>query len=63
MSSKEKIRVIEKTIDLQEAKTEHVKVKGKWDEKLIHQWSMFAIKVGIFILALAIVIVILVKGR
>ena len=59
ISNKEK--VLKKQIEVIEAKTEQVKVKGKVDEKIINQWSMLAIKVGAIILAIAVVIVILVK--
>ncbi len=60
-NSKEKIKVLDKEIEVIEAKVEQRKVDGKVEEKMIHAWSILAIKVGAIILAIAVVIVILVK--
>ena len=56
------IEVLAQQTKLKEAQIEHIKVKAKWDIKLSHAYSMMAIKMGIILVILAIVIGFFLKG-
>lgn len=47
---REEIRVLEKQKELTEAKTEQIKVKGKWDKAIAEAWGMTGVKIGMGVL-------------
>ena len=61
MLKSRKVEILTAEKEIIEAKTEMTVAKKKWDEKLIHAWSMFAIKVMTMILVIVMAVILLTR--
>jgi len=55
------VQILEAQKEIEEVKIEHTKTRSKWEEKLIHAYSMLAIKIGVILIALVIIFALFIR--